>query len=67
MSGVALPGQGIAVLAWTLTLPVVFVALALLFVWWRGRPRRPAKAVDSVAEYQRFRQALETAERREVN
>ena len=46
------------VLAWTLTGPVVAIVLAMVWIWWRTHPRRPADTTHSVAEYQRFRSAL---------
>ena len=53
-------------LAWALTLPVASVVIGMLWVWWRTHPRPPADTADSMAEYQRFRQALESAEKRSV-
>jgi cytochrome c-type biogenesis protein CcmH/NrfF len=52
------------VLAWTLTGPVVAVVLAMVWMWWRTRPRRPADTAESVAEYERFRAALAGEEHR---
>jgi hypothetical protein len=53
-------------LAWPLALPVPALLFGLLYMWWRTHPRRPADTVDSVAEYQRFRDALQSAEHRRV-
>lgn len=52
-----------SVLVW-LAPPVASVLLAATWVWWRGRPPRPADASESVARYQQFRAALESAEQR---
>jgi hypothetical protein len=47
-----------AALAW-LAIPVAATLVAIGWVTWTGRSRRPADAHDSVARYERFRQAIE--------
>lgn len=44
---------------WLLPVPVATVA-AVAWTSWTNRPRGPVKAVDSVREHERFRQALAT-------
>lgn len=46
--------------AWVLWLAPVPVATVLAICWtsWSGRTRPPQSVADSVAEHQRFRQAL---------
>ena len=39
-------------------IPVVATTGAIAWVSWVGRPRRPKEAYDSVAAYQRFRDAI---------
>ncbi|MDQ1697674.1 MAG: hypothetical protein QOJ03_3027, partial [Frankiaceae bacterium] len=47
-----------AILAWTLGLPTVATVMAIGWVHWAARPRGPAKALDSVAEHERFNAAM---------
>lgn len=47
-----------AILAWTLGLPTVATVLAIGWVHWAARPRGPVEARESVAAYERFKQAL---------
>jgi cytochrome c-type biogenesis protein CcmH/NrfF len=44
-------------LAWLLPVPVATLGAAV-WVAWRGRPRRPADPLDSVAAHERWRRAL---------
>lgn len=44
-------------LAW-LAIPVVAVVLAIAYVSWVGRTRRPPDAADTVERYARFQAAL---------
>ena len=44
-------------LVWTLA-PLVATFLAILWVSWRARPRRPADAIDTIEQHRRFREAL---------
>lgn len=50
------------ILAWTLGLPTVATALAILWVHWANRPRGPVEAHESVAQHERFKAALASAE-----
>ena len=50
-------------LAW-LAIPVVAVILAIAYVSWVSRTRRPADIEDTVAGYARFQAALGEATRR---
>lgn len=45
------------VLVWTVA-PLVATLVAVCWVSWRGRPRRPGAAVDTVAAHEAFRSAL---------
>jgi hypothetical protein len=47
-----------AILAWTLGLPLVMTMLAIGWVHWATRPRGPAETHESVAEHERFKAAL---------
>lgn len=51
-----------AILAWTLGLPTVATAMAIVWVHWATRPRGPMETRESVAQHERFKAAL--AERR---
>ncbi len=44
-------------LLWT-GAPLLATLLAICWVSWRGRPRRPGAAVDTIAAHERFRTAL---------
>ena len=44
-------------LVWLLPVPVATLS-AVAWAAWRARPRGPADPRDSVADYERFRQAL---------
>ena len=46
-----------AALAW-LTIPVVGAVVATVWAAWAGRTRRSAGDVDSLAGYERFREAM---------
>jgi hypothetical protein len=46
-----------AVLLWTFA-PVMALVLATGWAHWRGRPRGPVDAQDSISEYERFRAAI---------
>ena len=47
-----------AILVWTLGLPTVATALAIVWVHWATRPRGPVAAHESVAQHERFKAAL---------
>jgi len=49
-----------AILAWTLGLPIVMTTLAIGWVHWATRPRGPAETHESVAAHERFKEALAT-------
>lgn len=51
------------ILAWTLGPPTVATALALLWVHWSSRPRRPVETHESLEAHARFRAALEAPAR----
>ena len=51
-----------AILAWTLGLPTVATAMAIFWVHWAARPRGPMEARESVAEHEKFKAALASAE-----
>lgn len=51
-----------AILAWTLGLPTVATAMAILWVHWATRPRGPVEARESVAQHEKFKAALASAE-----
>lgn len=44
-------------LLWTAA-PLLVTLLAICWVSWRGRPRRPGAAVDTIKAHERFRTAL---------
>lgn len=44
-------------LVWTLA-PLLVTLLAIVWVSWRSRPRRPGDPNDTIEEHQRFRAAL---------
>lgn len=44
-------------LLWT-GAPLLATSLAVCWVSWRGRPRRPGAAVDTIEAHERFRCAL---------
>jgi len=48
-------------LAWWL-IPIVATLLAVVWVTWANRPRRPADAHDSLAAHRRFTEALARTE-----
>lgn len=50
------------ILAWTLGLPTVATAMAILWVHWSARPRGPMEARDSVAQHEKFKAALAHAD-----
>ena len=47
--------------AWWL-IPITATLLAVVWVTWINRPRKPADAHDSLAEHRRFTDALERTE-----
>jgi hypothetical protein len=47
-----------AILAWTLGLPTVMTMLAIGWVHWATRPRRPVETHESVAAHERFKAAI---------
>jgi hypothetical protein len=51
-----------AILAWTLGLPTVATAMAILWVHWATRPRGPIEARESVAQHEKFKAAMASAE-----
>jgi hypothetical protein len=51
-----------AILAWTLGLPTVATAMAIVWVHWATRPRGPIETRESVAQHERFKAALASAE-----
>jgi hypothetical protein len=51
-----------AILAWTLGLPTVATAMAILWVHWATRPRGPMETRESVAQHEKFKAALASAE-----
>jgi hypothetical protein len=52
-------------LAWWL-IPITATLLAVIWVTWRNRPRRPADAHETLAAHRRFTAALERTEQRET-
>ena len=52
-------------LAWWL-IPITATLLAVGWVTWRNRPRRPADAHETLAAHRRFTAALERSENREI-
>lgn len=50
------------ILAWTLGLPTVATVMAIFWVHWAARPRGPVEARESVAQHERFKAALASAE-----
>jgi hypothetical protein len=46
------------ILVWTLGLPTVATALAVVWVMWSSRPRGPIETHVSVAEHERFKRAM---------
>jgi len=50
-------------LVWTAA-PLVATLIAVCWVSWHGRARRPRSEVDTVAEHERFRSALAQSRRR---
>ncbi len=52
-------------LAWWL-IPITATLLAVVWVTWRNRPRRPADAHETLAAHQRFTAALERTEQRDT-
>jgi hypothetical protein len=51
----------VGALVWWL-IPLTFTLLAIVWVTWVNRPRRPADAHDSLAAHQRFTAALQRSE-----
>jgi len=51
-----------AILAWTLGLPTVATAMAIAWVHWATRPRGPVAVHESVAQHERFKAALASAD-----
>jgi hypothetical protein len=51
-----------AILAWTLGLPTVATAMAILWVHWAARPRGPMETRESVAQHEKFKSALASAD-----
>ena len=51
-----------AILAWTLGLPTVATAMAIAWVHWATRPRGPMETRESVAQHEKFKAALMSAE-----
>jgi len=51
-----------SILAWTLGLPTVATIMAIFWVHWAARPRGPVEARDSVAQHERFKAALASAD-----
>jgi len=51
-------------LAWWL-IPITATLLAVGWVTWRNRPRRPADAHETLAAHRRFTAALERTEQRD--
>jgi hypothetical protein len=51
-----------AILAWTRGLPTVATAMAIFWVHWAARPRGPVEAHESVAQHEKFKAALASAE-----
>ena len=54
------------ILVWTLGLPTVATALAVLWVMWSSRPRGPIETHVSVAEHERFKRAMAQQVRRQA-
>jgi hypothetical protein len=52
-------------LAWWL-IPITATLLAVVWVTWRNRPRRPADAHETLAAHRRFTAALERTEQRDT-
>jgi hypothetical protein len=52
-----------AILAWTLGLPTVATAMAIAWVHWATRPRGPMETRESVAQHEKFKAALASADR----
>lgn len=50
-----------AAVAWWL-IPITATLLAIVWVTWINRPRKPADAHDTLAEHRRFKDALERSE-----
>jgi hypothetical protein len=50
-------------LVWT-SAPIVATSIAVGWVSWHGRTRRPRSEIDTVAEHERFRSALAQSRRR---
>lgn len=48
-------------MAWWL-IPIIATLLAVIWVSWSARPRRPADAHDTLAAHRRFTEALSPAE-----
>lgn len=55
--------SGVPALAW-LTIPLVALVLALLWVAWATRTRPRADTHETMAEHRRFRAAFEQREKR---
>lgn len=51
-----------AALLW-LVIPVAATLLALVWAGWAARPRTPARTIDSVKTYERFRTTIEDIRR----
>ena len=51
-----------AILAWTLGLPTVATAMAIGWVHWATRPRGPMETRESVAQHEKFKAALASAD-----
>lgn len=50
-----------AAVAWWL-IPIIATLLAIVWVTWINRPRKPADPHDTLAEHRRFKDALERSE-----
>lgn len=53
--------NALGALVWWL-IPITFTLLAIVWVTWVNRPRRPADAHDTLAAHQRFTAALQRSE-----
>ena len=50
--------EGMAILVWTLGLPTVATAIAIVWVHVASRPRGPVETHESVAAHERFKAAF---------
>jgi hypothetical protein len=55
---------GVQAILWWL-IPLGATAAAIAWVGWRNRPRPPADTHDTLAEHQRFREAMDRETRRQ--